>query len=126
MLLIRVLLPRRPGGLGALATALGSIGADINLVEIVEKRPEFEIDELILDLPSSQSVESIVSVCDSLDGVHVQWIRNYPRGGGIEFDVELFRRMAADSFRAGGKPSEVDDSETLQSQLQPQVGMIRE
>ncbi len=101
MLLMRVVLPPRPGALGALATALGSIGADINLVEIVEKHHGFEVDELILDLPSTQPVEAIVSVCDRLDGVQVQWIRNYPRGGGIEFDIELSRRLASDSSRAG-------------------------
>jgi hypothetical protein len=35
VLLMRVALPNRPGSLGAVATALGSIGAQINLVEIV-------------------------------------------------------------------------------------------
>ena len=28
------------------------------------------------------------------------WVRNYPRGGGIELDVELYRRMTAESSRA--------------------------
>ena len=51
MLLMRISLPRRPGALGTVATALGSLDADINLVEIVEKGPDFEIDEFILDLP---------------------------------------------------------------------------
>ena len=88
------------GGLGAVASALGRIGADISLVEIVEKRGHVEIDEFILDLPPSQTVETLVAACDSLAGVQVQWVRNYPRGGGIELDVELSRRMAADSSRA--------------------------
>ncbi len=95
VLLMRVWLPNRPGALGAVATALGSIGADISLVEIVEKRAGIEVDELILSLPETVAVESIVSVCDHLDGVQVEWIRNYPRGGGIEFDVALMRRMAS-------------------------------
>ena len=97
---MRVRLPNRPGGLGAVASALGEIGADINLVEIIEKRGDVEVEELILELPSDQSVESLVAACDSLPGVEVQWVRNYPRGGGIELDVELHRRMAADSSRA--------------------------
>ncbi len=101
VLLLRVRLPNRPGALGAVASALGGIGADINLVEIVEKRGEVEVEELILDLPTDQSVESLVAACDSLAGVEVQWVRNYPRGGGIELDVELHRRMAADSSLAG-------------------------
>jgi hypothetical protein len=69
-------------------------------MEIVEKRHGVEIDEFILDLPGSQSVESLVAVCDGLDGVQVEWIRNYPRGGGIELDVDLLRRMAANSSRS--------------------------
>ncbi len=100
MLLMRISLPRRPGALGTVATALGSLDADINLVEIVEKGPDFEIDEFILDLPAAQPIEAIVEACDALDGVEVQWIRNYPRGGGIESDLELLRRMNADTCRA--------------------------
>jgi hypothetical protein len=98
---MRVVLPARPGALGAVASAVGAIGADINLVEIVERRPGAEVDELILDLPATQTVASLVEVCDALDGVEVQWVRNYPRGGGIEYDIELQRRMAAESDRAG-------------------------
>lgn len=100
MLLMRVALPNRPGSLGAVATALGSIGAQINLVEIVEKRHDVEIDEFILELPKSQSVASIVETCDALTGVQVDWIRNYPRGGNIELDIELRQRMAADPQHA--------------------------
>jgi len=101
VLLLRVRLPNRPGALGAVASALGGIGADINLVEIVEKSGDVEVDEFILDLPPSQTVPSLVAACDSLPGVQVQWVRNYPRGGGIDLDVELHRRMAADNSRAG-------------------------
>ncbi len=97
---MRISLPRRPGSLGTVATALGALDADINLVEIVEKGPHTEIDEFILDLPAAQTIEALVAACDSLEGVEVQWIRNYPRGGGIESDLELFRRMNADSCRA--------------------------
>jgi len=101
VLLLRLLLPNRPGGLGAVASALGAIGADINLVEIVEKRGDTEVEEFILDLPPDQTVRSLVAACDSLPGIQVEWVRNYPRGGGIELDIELHRRMAADSGRAG-------------------------
>jgi hypothetical protein len=100
MLLMRVTLPNRPGALGAVASALGRIGADISLVEIVEKRGQVEVDELILDLPPSQTITTLVAACDDLAGVEVQWVRNYPRGGGIELDVELSRRMATHPARA--------------------------
>src|SRR3954464_3084941 len=90
----------RPEALGAIAFALGAIGADINLVEIIEKRGDVEIDEFILDLPTDQTVASLVAACERLPRVQVLWVRNYPRGGGIDLDVELHRRMAADSGRA--------------------------
>lgn len=98
---MRVHLPNRPGALGAVASALGAMGADINLVEILQKRGDIEIDEFILDLPRSQTVESLVATCDALDGVQVQWVRNYPRGGDITYDIELHERMAADRDHAG-------------------------
>ena len=40
-------MPNRPGTLGAVASALGALGADINLVEMVEKRGEIEVEEFI-------------------------------------------------------------------------------
>ena len=79
-------MPNRPGALGAVASALGAIGADINLVEIVEKRGEIAVEEFILDLPPTQTVEALVAACDRLESVQVEWVRNYPRGGGIEYD----------------------------------------
>ena len=97
---MRVQLPSRPGTLGAVASALGGIGADINLVEIVAKHDNIEIDELILDLPPSQTIETLVTACDNLEQVQVEWVRNYPRGGGIDYDVNLHRRMSEDSSHA--------------------------
>ena len=46
MYLLRVVLPDRPGTLGAVATALGHAQADINAVEIVEKGTGYVIDEI--------------------------------------------------------------------------------
>lgn len=97
---MRVQMPNRPGTLGAVASALGALGADINLVEIVEKRGDIEVEEFILDLPPTQTVENLVEACDRLESVQVEWVRNYPRGGGIEYDIELHRRIAADPSRS--------------------------
>ena len=43
-----------------MAAALGEIEANINLVEMVEESDSYEIDELILDLPPTVTVESLV------------------------------------------------------------------
>ena len=47
--LLRITLPDRPGSLGSVATAMGGVGADINAVEIVEKRS----DGSVVVMPSS-------------------------------------------------------------------------
>ena len=103
MLLARIRLPNRPGAIGVVASAMEAIEAKINLIEIVEKRGSVEVDEFILDLPPSQTVASLVAACDTLPEVQVEWVRNYPRGGGIELDVELRRRMSANAGRAAEK-----------------------
>ncbi len=97
---MRVALPDRPGSLGAVATALGTVGADINAVEIVEKNGEVVIDDFIVDLPNGQLPETMVSACEVLDGVRVEWISRYPEGGGLQSDLEALERMTADPPQA--------------------------
>lgn len=98
--LIRVTLPDRPGSLGAVATAIGRINGDINAVEIVEKGMGIVVDDFIVDLPPNQLPETIVTACQNLDGVHVEWISRYPEGGGLQSDLEALERMTADPVNA--------------------------
>jgi hypothetical protein len=98
--LLRITLPDRPGSLGAVATAMGGVGGDINAVEIVEKGKGVVVDDFIVDLPPNQLPESLVSACQSLEGVHVEWIARYPEGGGLQSDLEALERMAADPVHA--------------------------
>lgn len=100
MFLMRVSLPDRPGSLGAVATALGGVGADINAVEIVEKGDGVVVDDFIVDLPAGQLPETIVTACHNLAGVRVEWISRYPEGGGLQSDLEALERMTADPSHA--------------------------
>ena len=93
---MRITLPDRPGSLGAVASAMGQVGGDINAVEIVEKGHGVVVDDFIVDLPPSQLPETIVSACQALDGVHVGWISRYPEGGGLQSDLEALERMTSD------------------------------
>lgn len=97
---MRISLPDRPGSLGAVATALGGVGADINAVEIVEKGDGFVVDDFIVDLPPSQLAETIVTACHNLEGVRVEWISRYPEGGGLQSDLEALERMTAEPQHA--------------------------
>ena len=100
MFLLRIALPDRPGSLGAVATAMGGVGADINAVEIVEKGDGVVVDDFIVDLPPNQMPETIVTACHGLDGVRVEWISRYPEGGGLQSDLEALERMTADPQNA--------------------------
>jgi hypothetical protein len=99
--LMRVILPDRPGSLGAVATAIGGINGDINAVEIVEKGTDgLVVDDFIVDLPPNQLPETIVAACQNLDGVHVKWISRYPEGGGLQSDLEALERMTTEPEHA--------------------------
>lgn len=100
MFLMRVTLPDRPGSLGSVATAMGGVGGDINAVEIVEKGDGVVVDDFIVDLPPNQLPETIVTACQSLPGVRVEWISRYPEGGGLQSDLEALERMTADPAHA--------------------------
>lgn len=97
---MRVSLPDRPGSLGSVASAMGSVGGDINAVEIVEKGDGVVVDDFIVDLPPGQLPETIITACHHLDGVRVEWISRYPEGGGLQSDLEALERMTADPASA--------------------------
>jgi hypothetical protein len=98
--LMRVRLSDRPGSLGAVATAMGRVGGDINAVEIVEKGDGVVIDDFIVDLPPGALPENIITACQALEGVRVEWISRYPEGGGLQSDLEALERMTADPAHA--------------------------
>ena len=52
--LLRVVLPDKPGSLGAVATALGNAGADILGVNVVERSTGHAVDDLAVELPSGR------------------------------------------------------------------------
>src|SRR6478736_10014294 len=97
---MRVALPDRPGSLGAVASAMGSVGGDINAVEIVEKGDGVVVDDFIVDLPPGRLPETIITACHRLEGVRVEWISRYPEGGGLQSDLEALERMTADPASA--------------------------
>ncbi len=75
--LLRVVLPDRPGALGAVATALGQVGADILSVDIVERSPGRATDDIVLEIPTDRLADSLVSAATSVPDVHVESIRPY-------------------------------------------------
>lgn len=96
MLLIRLVLPDRPGQLGAVASAMGTVGADIQAVEIVERDETSVVNDFMLELPPGSLPDELVSACTQLDGVEVLWLSRYPESWGLESDIQLLNRMVAE------------------------------
>jgi hypothetical protein len=99
--LLRVELPDVPGSLGALATALGGAGADIEAIEIVERRPDGKVvDDVLLELPPQVMPDALITACHRLDGVTVAWISRYNAGANLSMDLEAVERFTDDPARA--------------------------
>jgi hypothetical protein len=97
MLLLRVELPNVPGSLGRLATAIGAAGGDIESIEIVEKRLDgTDVDDVLLDMVDGVMPDSVVSACNSVDGVNVLWISRYLAGGNLFPDLEVVEALTTD------------------------------
>lgn len=99
--LLRVELPDVPGSLGALATALGGAGADIEAIEIVEHRADGKaVDDVLLELPPSVMADALVTACHELDGVRVHWISRYNAGANLSMDLEAVEQFTAEPQHA--------------------------
>jgi len=93
--LLRVELPDVPGSLGRLAGAIGEAGGDIGAIEIVEKRYDdgVAVDDVLLETAPGAMPDSIVSVCNALEGVRVVWISRYAAGGNLVLDLEAVEAL---------------------------------
>ncbi len=93
--LLRVSLLDRPGSLGSLAVALGSVGADILSLDVVERSAGYAIDDLVIELPPGKMPDRLITAAESLAGVRVESVR--PHTGLLEAhrELELLDRVAA-------------------------------
>jgi hypothetical protein len=85
--LLRLVLPDRPGALGAVASALGTVGGDILSVDVIERSSGSATDDFVVELPPDRLADSLVSAATTVDGVHVESIRPY--AGQIDPHREL-------------------------------------
>jgi len=93
--LLRIELVDRPGSLGALAVALGSVGADILSLDVVDRGGGYAIDDLVIELPPGAMPDTLITAAESLRGVRVDSVR--PHMGLLEAhrELELLDHVAA-------------------------------
>lgn len=91
--LLRVAIPDRPGSLGRVASALGTVNADISAVEIVERAEGYAINDFMLSVSPGTLPDALVTACSALPGVVVLWLSSYPEAWGLQADVDVLERM---------------------------------
>jgi hypothetical protein len=99
--LLRLVLPDRPGMLGAVATALGEVGADIQSLDVVERGPDGAVDDLVVALPPGGMADALITSAQKVPGVVVESLRPYYGGADLHRDLELVDALAADPVSAG-------------------------
>jgi hypothetical protein len=92
--LLRVVLPDRPGALGAVATALGTVGADILSLDVIERSPGSATDDIVVELPPGKLADSIVTAAATVPGVRVESIRPYAGQIDPHRELELLEQLA--------------------------------
>ncbi|MEZ0350788.1 amino acid-binding protein [Mycobacterium sp. pR1184] len=98
--LLRIELLDRPGSLGALAVALGSVGADILSLDVVDRSAGYATDDLVIELPAGAMPDTLITAAESLNGVRVDSVR--PHTGLLEAhrELELLDHVAAAKDKA--------------------------
>ncbi|WP_343953288.1 amino acid-binding protein [Nonomuraea longicatena] len=97
LLRLRVSLPDRPGGLGQLARALGTLGADILQVTVLERESGRAVDEFTLDWPGSAS--DVADRLTGVPGVRVEGVWPTRETPGSSPDYDLLIQVVADPGR---------------------------
>lgn len=97
---LRVVLPDRPGSLGAVASALGGVGADILAMDIVERSHESAVDDIVVDLPSGKQPDVLITAAETVPGVRVESVRPDPGVADRHREWELVEAIAAEPAKA--------------------------
>ncbi|WP_010541485.1 amino acid-binding protein [Dietzia alimentaria] len=85
--LLRVILPDRPGSLGHLAVSLGTVGADIVSLDVVDRFDGVAVDDIVVEVPHGTFPDTLITAAEQLDGVVVDSLR--PFGGILDAHREL-------------------------------------
>jgi ACT domain len=85
--LLRLVVPDRPGILGAVATALGTAGIDIVSLDVLERAGGVAVDDVVVELPEGRLPDSLITAAQAVEGVQVESLR--PFSGQLDTHREL-------------------------------------
>jgi hypothetical protein len=92
--LLRLVVPDKPGTLGAVATALGLAGIDIVSVDVLERAEGVAVDDVVVDLPHGRVPDSLITAVRSVPGVEVETLRPYAGPLDTHRELELLDALA--------------------------------
>lgn len=92
--LLRLVVPDRPGILGAVATALGTAGIDIVSVDVLERGGGVAVDDVVVELPPGRLPDSLITAAQAVDGVEVESLRPYAGPLDTHRELELLEALS--------------------------------
>ena len=92
--LLRLVVPDKPGLLGAVATALGHAEIDIVSVDVLERANGVAVDDVVVDLPPDRLPDSLITAVRSVPGVEVETLRPFAGPLDTHRELELLDALA--------------------------------
>ena len=92
--LLRLVVPDRPGTLGAIATALGEAGIDIVSLDVLERTSGFAVDDVVVELPPGRLPDSLITAAQAVPGVTVESLRPFAGPLDTHRELELLDALA--------------------------------
>jgi hypothetical protein len=92
--LLRLVVPDRPGILGAVATALGTAGVDIVSLDVLERGNGVAVDDVVVDLPPDRLPDALITAAQSVAGVQVESLRPFAGALDTHRELELLEALA--------------------------------
>jgi hypothetical protein len=92
--LLRLVVPDRPGILGAVATALGDARIDIVSVDVLERADGVAVDDVVVDLPPGRLPDSLITAAQQVPGVTVESLRPFAGPLDTHRELELLDALA--------------------------------
>ncbi len=92
--LLRLVVPDRPGILGAVATALGDVGVDIVSLDVLERGNGVAVDDVVVDLPRDRLPDSLITAAQTVPGVAVESLRPFAGPLDTHRELELLDALA--------------------------------
>jgi len=92
--LLRLVVPDRPGILGAVATALGEAGIDIVSVDVLERGNGVAVDDVVVELPADRVADSLITAATAVPGVQVESLRPFAGPMDTHRELDLLEALA--------------------------------